>query len=1283
LLATSATLEFFGNIPVVNGVTYGKYNVDRGIYRMRFIGGTDSRTWALRLKISNSNPVKYIPFWVIGTEQGFLNNPVKSEHLLIMPGERYDVLIDFNSAESLLDDGVSSAGPVNLANKRIVVENWAGDAPYGGETILAPENPQAAAFRSSDIPEVMIFDVSNNTAATSISTPSASLSLRPGAQITNLDATVTRNVSLVEIVDNYGRIMPTLDGRGFMEFPITELPRLNATEQWDIINTTVDAHPMHLHQVAFQLINREDINVLGADPVTQEPILDVQSAQLTPPYNSASYVGSGVVTPPADYEAGWKDTVVCPPAKVTRVRAKFDIPGLYVWHCHILSHEEHDMMRPLVVTTPVTDVTLSASALSQVTGSSPAEVQLTAQSANAVTGSSTGNGFEYEFVVTRGNTVISEQPTRLPAKFNSSIGDGFNMVRVASWTPPNRSGVYTITVNAKAMGPIDADPLSPTYNPVKSATLTYTMIDVPAVVAVTSSSPAGAYNAGKSINVTVTFNQPINSTNGLVIALSSGAAISTGPLANVSSFSGSYIVAAGQNTQALNVISITGTVTDALGANPVVNPTVVFGANISNNKTIAVDTVNPALTVLAPGDGTLTNSAQITVNGVVSDLNGIQLVTVNGANVPVGAAGTFSSVVPLVTGGNSITAVATDVAGNTTTLVRSVTLDQAVPNTLITPVAGTYSGTVTVSLTSESGAKIYYTTDGQIPSTSSALYSGPFVLTASATTTYTVQYFALDAAGNSEAVKSTPFTIHVSDLANASVVINNGATVTNSASVNLTLAATDLSSPIAKMMVACDGINFAAAEPFSTSRTCTLPAGDGLKTVAVKYIDGLQTIYDPVTAQITVDTVVPVTSATPGSGVFGSSVVVALTVNKAATIYYSVDGSIPTVHSTRYLTPLTLNSSSTAPITLMYFAVDQAGNAEQVKSVTYTLHTADLSQAVVSINNGALFTMSSTVSLSLAASDPNGIPQMQVACDGINYSAAEQFNPVRTCSLSAGDGVKTIAIKFIDGLGTVYPPIPAQITLDSVAAVTTVTPVGGVYSGSTAVSFSANETAKIYYTLDGTEPVESAANLYSGEFNLTPASTTQYQVKYFSVDQAGNRETTKTITYTVHISDLTGSISINNNVPYTAVSTVTLKLFAQDPAGVQWMQFSNDGISFTPLEAYATSKVWTLNPSDGLKTVYVRYTDNNDSGYTFSANVILAAAAAVTPNGDVNGDGLVDIKDALKAMQISIGLTTPTLAELVRGDVAPFKNGIPVPDGVIDIVDVLLILRRAIGLVTW
>ncbi|MRR57524.1 MAG: copper oxidase, partial [Deltaproteobacteria bacterium] len=326
--AVSSTLEYFGNVPMVNGVIFGKFDVEPRVYRMRFIGGTDSRTWILQLE-NLAAPGVPIPFWQIGTEQGFLNNPVSRNSIDLMPGERIDVLVDLK----LLPVGAT-----------LVLKNLGPDGPYAGP--FTPDIP------STVIPEIMRFTVVTlNAGIADVPSPTAAVNLRPvSGPIVALPAPTApiRNVSLMEITDQYGRTMPTVDSRGFMEMGMapTELIKLNDVEEWHIINTTVDAHPMHLHLVAFELINRQLI-----DPATfVPPVTDLVTRLFQQPsYTNAT--GSAPILPFA-WEAGWKDTIDCPPGYVTRIKARFDIEGAYVWHCHILSHEEHDMMRPLVVRKP-------------------------------------------------------------------------------------------------------------------------------------------------------------------------------------------------------------------------------------------------------------------------------------------------------------------------------------------------------------------------------------------------------------------------------------------------------------------------------------------------------------------------------------------------------------------------------------------------------------------------------------------------------------------------------------------------------------------------------------------------------------------------------------------------------------------------------------------------------------------------------------------------------------------------------------------------------------------
>jgi len=342
VLGTSATLEFFGNMPVVNGVVYGTYEVEPRVYRMRFIGGTDSRTWSLQLQQydATGTSVGIIPFWQIGSEQGFLNNPVQRTEMLLLPGERLDVLVDLKGIP---------------AGHKVMLNNLGPDTPYQGEQ-LTPFN------RSVDIPEIMQFNVIALNATKVLGTtvppvadvpsPTGTLALQragvplAAAPITPLTATAglpVRNIALEEIVDEYQRIMPTIDRRGYdLGAPATEIIRVNDTEIWDIINTTADAHPMHLHQVAFQVVHRQPWT--SFTPAVNDFVNGVFSQ---PNYTVDNAAGPAV--PPEPHDAGWKDTVYSPPGFVTRVIAKFDLLGEYVWHCHILSHEEHDMMRPMKV----------------------------------------------------------------------------------------------------------------------------------------------------------------------------------------------------------------------------------------------------------------------------------------------------------------------------------------------------------------------------------------------------------------------------------------------------------------------------------------------------------------------------------------------------------------------------------------------------------------------------------------------------------------------------------------------------------------------------------------------------------------------------------------------------------------------------------------------------------------------------------------------------------------------------------------------------------------------
>jgi FtsP/CotA-like multicopper oxidase with cupredoxin domain len=169
--------------------------------------------------------------------------------------------------------------------------------------------------------------------------------------ITRLTGGTTRPLALLEKASEFFEDAPvearlgTVEGdpstgmaaatpRRWMD-PVTESPAVGATEVWEYYNATADAHPMHIHEVAFQVVNRQAIVVNEADENVQ-----VQVDAGSPP------------TPPEPWENGWKDTVVAYPGQVTRLRLRFPNAGQFVWHCHIVEHEDNEMMRPYRIGPP-------------------------------------------------------------------------------------------------------------------------------------------------------------------------------------------------------------------------------------------------------------------------------------------------------------------------------------------------------------------------------------------------------------------------------------------------------------------------------------------------------------------------------------------------------------------------------------------------------------------------------------------------------------------------------------------------------------------------------------------------------------------------------------------------------------------------------------------------------------------------------------------------------------------------------------------------------------------
>ena len=316
--------EFFGNVMMVNGRTWPFHVVEQRRYRLRLLNGCQSR-----FLILDFSHIPGVEVWQIGNEGGFLVAPVNvgatnAHRLLLGPAERADVIVDF------------AATPVG----NYVLRNVGPDEPFGGgvpgtDFPIADEQTTGQVLEFSVVPAL----------GADTTTPPQYL------QLPTLDRlpteTFTRRLALIEKMgvgfnsegeEIEGPLEATL-GRvdaggqvlsdGWADV-VTENPDTGTTELWELYNTTGDAHPMHVHEVAFEVVDREGLVFDEEDEVA----VPIQLA--------------GNVRGPEPSENGVKDTVIAYPGEVTRIRARFPSKGgQFVWHCHIVEHEDNEMMRPL------------------------------------------------------------------------------------------------------------------------------------------------------------------------------------------------------------------------------------------------------------------------------------------------------------------------------------------------------------------------------------------------------------------------------------------------------------------------------------------------------------------------------------------------------------------------------------------------------------------------------------------------------------------------------------------------------------------------------------------------------------------------------------------------------------------------------------------------------------------------------------------------------------------------------------------------------------------------
>lgn len=271
--------EVFGNLTLVNGAILPRADVQPRRYRLRVVNAANGRFYHLRFKDGH-------PFQVIGSDQGLLVAPATMRAIFLAPGERADIVVDFATLRG---------GNVELMNDALPLMRFA-----VGQGEVKDDSRVPAVLR--DIP-----------------------------RFTEASASKAREMTLDEYSDCVATpMLMLLNGKRWHD-PVTETIKLGSTEAWSLVNLTEDTHPVHLHLVRFQILDRRPYDV--------DEYLEKKTIR---------YVGPAQVPPP--HERGWKDVVQAYPGMVTRIVATFDgYAGRYAWHCHLAEHEANEMMRPFEV----------------------------------------------------------------------------------------------------------------------------------------------------------------------------------------------------------------------------------------------------------------------------------------------------------------------------------------------------------------------------------------------------------------------------------------------------------------------------------------------------------------------------------------------------------------------------------------------------------------------------------------------------------------------------------------------------------------------------------------------------------------------------------------------------------------------------------------------------------------------------------------------------------------------------------------------------------------------
>ena len=572
--------EFYGNMMMVNGRLWPYLEVEPRRYRFRILNGCNARVLSMGLwenttdQASNIGGTPGPQITVIGSDQGLLPYPAQlgtpsvsattgfQEHVLTQAsGERYDVIIDFSGLEG----------------KTFVLANDA-NSPYpGGDPVVPGIDDLIMQFRVT---------LSLNGTDTSLDVNAATPpSLKPITALIPGSAAAERNITIVEFMDSsdLGPVTGLFNNRKYHvneSLAITDVnygvdptlkPVVGSTEVWNFINLTGDAHPIHMHLVEMQLVGRTPF-------VPSQYEADLYSAGMPNPGmgpdpikpNAASH-GLGAMVGSHPWETGWKDTLIAYPDEITTVIAKFgDFSGPYPVHCHILEHEDNEMMVRYEVQAGVKSVDLSATSVTGTT-TVTATVTLTGRAPN-------------------GGVIVAL------ASSNPAIA----ALSAATVTIPAGHETGSVTITTSAVSVAATSTISGTLNGVAASTTLG--VTPPVVTALTLSAAAVTGGVGTTLTVTLDAVAP---TGGTIVTLASNNGAATVP-ANV-------VIAAGLTTGSAAVSTV------PVVANTACTLTATAGASSSTQSlqvlSPLVSTVSVVPAAITGGDSVV---GQVTLTGNVA-----------------------------------------------------------------------------------------------------------------------------------------------------------------------------------------------------------------------------------------------------------------------------------------------------------------------------------------------------------------------------------------------------------------------------------------------------------------------------------------------------------------------------------------------------------------------------------------------------------------------------------------------------------------------------------------